>query len=134
MASWVEAFAVTVPAKTVTPSFVAPLHFTRPARIERVVFIIPDGPAGNVGFRLRYGGAVVIPFNPNAWIIGNNNQLEFVFWEHLDSGDWSVEAYNTGNLEHTLYFYFHVRDVLPEQGARSLIAGDVGIEVAELRG
>jgi hypothetical protein len=134
MADWVEAFAVTIPPNTPQGAFTAPLRFSRRGRIERVTIVVPDGPVGRVGFRLRFGGTVVVPLTPGAFIIANNAVFEWSFWGRYDSGDWSCEAYNLGGVEHTLYFYFLVNEVVPERPAGPLLATTTAREVGSLTG
>lgn len=77
-----------------------------PRVVEALQVIVPDGPAGLVGWRLLIGGAVVIPYLSAQWIVTAGEAITWPLEGYPDSGAWSVQAYNTGVNAHTLYFRF----------------------------
>jgi hypothetical protein len=106
MAREVRTFEVTVPAGTLEAApFTAELSM--PARIVRSVRVrIPPGPAGVMGWALGAAGERVLPWNPGAWIIGDNEAIEWPLEGQIESGAWQLQAYNTGVYDHSLYLTF----------------------------
>ena len=102
MAREVHRFAVTIPAGTLP---VAPQvsNLSMPAReVTEVDVIVPDGPRGEVGFALGYGGNAVIPYQPGAFFVTNDEKIYWPLHDHISSGAWQLFAYNTGQYAHTL--------------------------------
>lgn len=112
MAQEVREFVVLVPAGTpVAVPQVTDISF--PQRIVRVVgWRVPPGPSGVMGWALTSAGAPVIPAQPGAWIIADNQAAEWDLDGYLDSGNWQVTAYNTGVYDHSLYLTFQL-DLTP---------------------
>lgn len=106
MVAEVRAFSVTVAAQTpiATPQVTA---LTMPARIVRSVRVrIPPGPLGSVGWALGAAGVAVLPYNAGAWIIGDDEVIDWTLEGQIDSGAWQLIAYNTGLQAHTLQVIF----------------------------
>lgn len=106
MATDFRTFAVTIPAGTLVT---APLvtNLTMPPRIVRGVDIrIPPGPSGLMGFALGAAGQPVIPSNAGAWIITDNETINWAIDGFIDSGAWQLFGYNAGLLPHTVYLRF----------------------------
>jgi hypothetical protein len=102
----VYAFDVTTPVGTLKT---APLlsNLTMPARIVRQVDIrIPAGCRGVVGFALAAAGNPILPVNPGAWIVGDNELIPWPLVDQITSGAWQVLTYNLGKYAHTLEFRF----------------------------
>lgn len=106
MAREVREFAVLVPHGTPQT---APL-VTSIAFPERVVtgigWRVPPGPAGLMGWALTSAGAPVIPVQPGAYIVTDNQSAQWDLEGYLDSGNWQVSAYNAGVYDHTVYLTF----------------------------
>lgn len=114
MAEDVRTFAVTTAANTpiLTPT-TTPL--TMPARIVRSVRIrIPPGPRGNLGFRLSLAGSPILPSNGGAFIVADDEAIDWALSNQPDSGAWQIQTYNTGINPHTLYVTFQLD--LPQRG------------------
>lgn len=108
MAFEVREFTVTVTAGTqiAAPQLTA---MTMPARIVRKVRVrVPPGPNGNVGFALAAAGVPIVPYNTGAWIVADNEILEWELEGQITSGAWQLRAYNTGAYDHTLYVVFEL--------------------------
>ena len=106
-------FVVTVPAGTLST---APQRtkLDMPSRIVRSVRMrMPPGPSGTVGFQLTSGGLQVFPVNAGAWLIGDDEVIEWVPSSTITSGAWQVTAYNTGTYQHSLYFTFYLDPTQP---------------------
>lgn len=115
MAERVLPFTVTVPANT---AIVAPALFPfqfPSARVERIDVRIPPGPSGTVGFAIQYGGGNFIPDTNGTWIIADNERIEWPLEGAPDGGNWSISAYNTDVLDHSLYFFFLVSNLTVQQ-------------------
>lgn len=101
-------FAVTVPAGTAkTAPLVTDVSF--PARtVLAVSWRVPPGPSGLMGWQLTSAGAPVIPIQPGAYVVTDNQAATWPLAGYLDSGNWQVTAYNTGLYDHTLYLTFEL--------------------------
>ena len=42
--------------------------------VQRIEIVVPPGPSGLMGFRLRHSGRTVIPYNNYNWIIADNDK------------------------------------------------------------
>jgi len=129
MAVEIRAFDVTVPVGT---AIATPLvaNLTLPTRIVRQIDIrIPPGPRGEVGFAIGAAGVRVLPINPNAWIVGDNETIVWPLERQIESGAWQVQMYNTGAYAHTLEFRFQLDTVTGPNGEA---APTPGITVAQL--
>ena len=134
MAEWIEAFTITVPPGTSKPGIVFPTKFTRPAYVEKVTIVIPDGLVGKVGFQILFGNTVVVPSDPNKYIIANNATIEWQFYPQYSSGDWSIRAYNDGGVEHNIYFYFSVVDAVKGNSNISPLSSPTAQAIMSLTG
>ena len=104
----VREFQVTVPAGT-TQAAPQVTALTMPARvIDRVRVRVPPGPRGTVGWALGSGGQPVLPWNAGAWIVADDEHIDWALQGQIDSGAWQLIAYNTGTYAHTLYITFLV--------------------------
>lgn len=105
----VWAFALTIPAHTPsTAPVVLPCHF--PARkVEQIYWRVPAGHVGLTGFRVSMGGVQVFPANIGGWIIANGEQETWPVKDTPDSGAWDMTAYNTGNVQHSVFLRFMVQ-------------------------
>lgn len=102
----IREFQVTIAAGTpkAAPSIQA---LTMPTRIVRAIHIrVPPGPRGEVGFALGSAGQPVLPWNPGAWIVANDDTVKWDVAGQIESGAWQFIAYNTGQYPHTLYVTF----------------------------
>ena len=106
MAQEIREFAVLVPAGTaVGAPLVTDVSF--PERtVTAVSWRVPPGPSGLVGWALTSAGAPVIPIQPGAWMVTDNQADTWQLDGYLDSGNWQVTAYNLGVYPHTVYLTF----------------------------
>ena len=112
MATEVYSFTAVVPAGTTQA---APLvqSFTMPRRIvDTIEVIVPPGPSGLVGFAITASGLTVIPYQSDAWIITAAENIVWPLEQQIDTGAWGVRAYNTGGVDHSVYFRFLTRPVV----------------------
>ncbi len=106
MPSEVRSFAVTVPAGT-PASAPQVTSLAMPARIVREIRVrIPPGPRGEVGWALGAAGVPVLPWNAGAWIVADDESIDWPLHDQISSGAWELRAYNTGAFAHTLYVQF----------------------------
>lgn len=106
MANQVAQFTVTVapgstPAAPVRTSLSVPPNVAPTAVRVRV----PPGPRGQVGWRLTTGGVPVFPSN-GAWVVADDEVIEWPLDGVMDSGAWEVSAYNTGSFSHSILVTF----------------------------
>jgi len=111
MAAEIRQFEVTVSAGTAKTS-PATTDLSMPPRIVTGVRVrVPPGPAGVVGFALGASGQRVLPWNADAWIVADDEVLDWPLEQQIDSGAWQLQAYNTGVYDHTLYLTFYLLPV-----------------------
>lgn len=106
MAAEVRQFQVTTPAGTAiaTPLTTA---LTMPTReVVHIRVRVPPGPRGNLGWRIAMAGTQVIPVNVGAWIIGDDETLDWDLDGLPNTGAWQLQSYNVGALPHTVYINF----------------------------
>ena len=108
MAREIREYTVTITAGT-TQAAPSLTPLTMPARIvRRVRARIPPGPNGFMGWALASGGVPVIPWNAGAWIVGNDEVLEWDLEGQISSGAWQLRGYNTGRYDHSVYLVFEL--------------------------
>lgn len=108
MAREIREFAVLVPAGTPKA---APLtqSIAFPQRVvTSLSWRVPPGPSGHLGWALTSAGTPVIPIQPGVYIVTDNQSASWDLEGYLDSGNWSVTAYNTGVYDHTVYLTFEL--------------------------
>jgi hypothetical protein len=106
MAREVHKFAVTVPI-TATPAAPQVSNLVMPPReILSLTVIVPPGTRGLVGFAIGAAGVPFIPYQPGAWIVADNEKIEWPLEGQITSGAWQMFAYNTGRYPHTLEIRF----------------------------
>jgi hypothetical protein len=123
MAREVHKFAVLVPAGTPQN---APLTFELaipPRVVTELEIIVPPGPRGELGFAVAAAGRAIIPYEPGAFFITDNETIRWPLTEQISSGAWQVVAYNTGAFPHTIEVRFLV-DLAGEPAAPSLLPID----------
>ena len=106
MAVEIRQYTVTVPAGTPsTAPFTTPMDFP-PREVDALQIVVPPGPSGQVGFRVMVGGVPVIPYDSDDWVITSGENITWPLTGYPNSGAWSVQAYNTGTVDHAVYFRF----------------------------
>lgn len=109
----VYTFQATVPAGTaIATPYTTALTFP-PLVVNTIQWKVPDGPRGNMGFALGSAGVRVIPYNPSAWIIANDQNESWDVAGQFDSGAWQFFGYNAGFNPHTVYLTFLCSLVVP---------------------
>jgi hypothetical protein len=112
----VHKFAVTIPAGTLQANAqVTNLTFP-PREVTEVEIIVPPGPRGTVGFQLAAAGNQLLPYEPGAFFVTDNEQIRWRVEEQITSGAWQLIAYNTGQFAHTLEIRFLVDLIGPAVG------------------
>ncbi len=108
MAAEVRQFTVTTPAGTpIATPLVTSLAF--PTReVQHIRVRVPPGPRGNLGWRIAMAGNQVIPVNTGAWIIGDDETLDWDLEDLPNTGAWQLQSYNLGKLPHSVYITFNL--------------------------
>lgn len=108
MAIEVYEFPVIVPAGTAkTAPLIFPLAMP-PRLVPEVHVQVPPGPRGEVGWALGAAGAQVYPITPGAFVVTDNEVVKWQLDNAITSGAWQLQAWNTGQFNHTLYVRFLV--------------------------
>ena len=97
---------MTIPANTAQASPVTVNTAFPSMEVERIVVKVPPGPSGLMGFALTMNGQQVIPINDGAWIIADNDTLDWPLTSLPNTGQWQVTGYNTDIYDHSIYIDF----------------------------
>lgn len=100
------AFVITIPAGTpkATPQVTA-MTFP-PRNVDKILVQVPPGARGEVGFAVGSSGVAFIPFNTGAYIVTDDEIVDWPLEDQITSGSWQLTAYNTGQYAHTLTVRF----------------------------
>ena len=103
---------VTVPRETQPDNPISDFIEIPPLKLEKIMLTFPAGCSGLVGARFKYQTRVLIPFNPEKWIIANDYTIEIT--PELDLLEpphkFYLEAYNLDEAyPHTLYCLLDVQ-------------------------
>lgn len=122
-ASRVELFDVFVPAGTAKASPIEVPCKWNPGELAGLEVFIPDGHNGTTGLKIALAHNPIIPQTQGAWIIGNDEKIEWPLVGYPNTGAWSAFAYNLDLFDHTFHVRFLVADfaytgqTLPTAGA-----------------
>lgn len=112
MAQRVIPLTCQIPANTpINTPVTFPLQFPS-SDVDRVEVRVPPGPSGLVGFYISHGGGNFIPQGRGNWIIADDESLMWPTDGAPNNGNWSVVAYNTDVVQHTIYVRFLIRDLV----------------------
>lgn len=109
-ASRLESFEVVAPAGTQKAAPLEVATVWNPGELVRLELIFPDGPNYLVGVRILLAHAQAIPSTAGAWIVANDEKLDFETAGYPDSGAWSVLVYNLDIFQHVVRVRYHVAD------------------------
>ena len=122
MATRIEVVAVPVPPGTpIAAPIVVPMNFDD-GRVDGLEIVIPDGPAGLVGFQIRHSKQAIIPYDGVSFLIGNNETIKWPLETFPEADKWDVRIYNKGVFVHTLYFRWLITDVIMAPSLPPLVA------------
>lgn len=133
MAREVRRYSVTIPAGTpASAPYVADL--VMPARVVRqIMWRVPPGPRGLMGFQIASSGVQVIPWNTGEWIVADDESDIMPLDGQITSGAWQAIGYNTGRYGHAVYLRFLLDPpdrvgsvVVPSIPAGDLSSGSAG--------
>lgn len=117
----IEAFSILVPAGTTEAAPLEQALSFLEAELLELELIIPDGHSGLTGFALEHSGQQVIPATDGAWIIGNDERIEWPLAGYPTGQHWRARAYNLDAHDHT----FHLRLLLAELSRQERAGGRV---------
>lgn len=125
MAIEIRQFACVIPANTlITAPVVVDCSFP-PRVVTEIEIVVPPGPSGNVGFAISCSGQNMIPFNAGAWIVTDNEKINWPMDEQITSGAWELQGYNSGQFPHTIYVRFLLDLVQPaDTGTTTTVISD----------
>lgn len=103
LADRVEVFTIVVPASTTSASPYSQDLEMRAGELVGVELVIPDGHLGLTGIQLAIDGQAVIPATRGAYIVGNDDVIEWPLGGFPTGGQWQAVAYNTDVFAHTFY-------------------------------
>lgn len=111
MSDRLEWFTVTIPAGTpISSPQVTPLVFNYGDVVE-IDIKVPPGPGGNVGFFIGAGGSQYVPRTVGSYIIPDDDYFTWAMDNAVNSGSWSITAYNTDIYDHTIQVGFQVNEI-----------------------
>lgn len=108
MATEIRAYTLTIPAGTTAAAPLVQDCTFPPRRVDAVQVIVPPGPSGLVGWCVMNSRVRVIPYDSDPWIITAGESITWPLERQVNSGSWQVAGYNTGTVDHKVYFRFLV--------------------------
>lgn len=125
MSDRLEWFSVTVPANTAkTAPITKSLAFLQ-GQVVEIDVKVPPGPSGNVGFFISAGGTQYVPRTRGSFVVPDNDYFTWPLINAINSGAWSITAYNTDIFPHTIQIGFQVNE-LTFAGA-ALLSAPIGL-------
>ena len=122
MAREVRHFTVTIPAGTPIATPVTTSINFFPRKVHQIYWRVPNGPQGQMGWRLTMHTIQVLPTpGSDLWVIANDEHDTWTVDEMPDSGAWEVTGYNTGAYSHSVYLAFSVNPTSRPAELRGLI-------------
>ena len=116
-------FTNTIPANTpIATLFTAGMNFNS-SDVEKIVVVVPPGPAGSVGFQIQSGGGQFVPQTPGQFIVTDNYTFEFPQNKAPNNGNWTFAGYNLDFNPHTIQVGFYVNDFVKSPIPTSLLIG-----------
>jgi len=109
VADEVRQFTVLVPAGTTAAAPITVPMDMPPRRVEALQVVVPPGPNGLVGWAVLFGGQRLIPYQSDLWVITSGENITWPLEDQPEGGSWAVQAYNTGTVDHALYFRWLVK-------------------------
>lgn len=106
MAREIRSFDVTTPAGTLKATPLITNVGMPPRVVDSIAIRIPPGPSGLLGFAIAAAGQPIIPFNAGAFIVGDDEVIDWAVSGYITSGAWQVITYNLGDYSHTLEIRF----------------------------
>lgn len=91
------------------------------AFLVAIELLIPPGPAGFTGLRVRSSRQQILPWGSTDWIIADNYRNTFPVNEEIGRSSISVQGYNEDVYPHTFYMRFQIRTIVAGQSS-SLIS------------
>lgn len=104
----VEAFKVTVAAGVAQAAPTSTDISFNPGEIVGIEIQVPDGHAGLTGLQIGSAHQPLIPNTAGAFIIANNETIEWTMQGLPDTGNWQAFCFNTDRFPHSFYIRFLV--------------------------
>lgn len=114
--SRVEAFKVTVAAGTAQAAPTSTNMIFNPGDVVGIEIDIPDGHSGLTGLAIATAHQPILPFSVGAWIIGNDDKIEWALYDLPDTGNFQAITFNTDIFVHSFYVRFLISDLHPAVG------------------
>jgi hypothetical protein len=130
MSDRVEWFSVAIPANTPKASPVTTLCTFRQGEVIEIDVIVPPGPKGTVGFYVAAGGSQYLPRTAGSYVVADGVYLQWPQKNAINSGAWSIVAYNTDVNIHTIEFGFLVDEVGPDQTTSGSVIGSSSAQLS----
>lgn len=112
MSDRLEWFNVTVPAGTLKANAITTSLAFAQGNVVEIDVKIPPGPAGNVGFFIRAGGTQYIPRTRGTFIMPDDDYFTWPLANAINSGSWSITAFNTDIYDHLIQVGFQVNELI----------------------
>lgn len=106
MAVEVRAYTLTIPAGTTADAPVVEDCSFPPRVVDAIQVIVPPGSSGLVGWCVMNSRVRVIPYDSDLWIVTAGESISWPLERQITSGSWQVAGYNTGIVDHKVYFRF----------------------------
>lgn len=103
MAGRVYEADLTVPAGTAAAAPISAVWALDQGTLIKVRIVVPSGHNGLTGIRVLWAGTPIIPYAGAAYIVANNEQMEWEINQEVNIGSVSIQAYNTDIYPHSFY-------------------------------
>jgi hypothetical protein len=111
LADRIEWFDVTIPAGTpLNAPVTIPLVFQQ-GDVVKIDVKVLDGPCGSVGFQIGAGGSQYIPNTRGNYIRPNDDYFQWPQRSAINSGSFSLTAYNLDSWDHNIQVGFEVNEL-----------------------
>lgn len=128
--AYANPFTITVPAGTLKTAPVSAAWAMEGDILDEIQFVIPFGHNGFTGIHVLWSNTVILPWGQGTWLVSSNEYGRFPIGLTITNANLIVEAYNTGQYQHSFFFRGITRDSgSTTQAAQSILQPDRTLEI-----
>jgi hypothetical protein len=131
MSDRLEWFELTIPANTPASAPVSLPCVFRQGEVIEIDVKVPPGPSGNVGFFVGAGGSQYVPRTVGSFVMPDKDYFVWPISNAINSGSWSVTAYNTDIFPHNIQVAFHVNELGANAGVNGSLLGASSLQIPQ---
>jgi hypothetical protein len=118
----IEAFQVAVAAGVAAAAPTSTDISFHPGDVVGIEIIVPPGHLGLTGIQLANAHTPIVPYTAGAFIIANDEKIEWALQSGANAGNWQAITYNTDVFPHDFYVRFLVLELARSAGSSLLPA------------